>query len=112
NTWDCLVLPSLTRVNWKEQFGRVLVEAMACQVPVVGSDSGEIPNLVGDGGLIVPEGNVGALAGALRRLRDGPVLCASLGMAGRARVLARYTQQKIAEETYEVYQAMMDQRAS
>lgn len=112
NTWDCLVLPSLTRVNWKEQFGRVLVEAMACQVPVVGSDSGEIPNLVGDAGLIVPEGNVGALAGALRRLRDDPVLRASLGMAGRARVLARYTQQKIAEETYEVYQAMMDQRAS
>lgn len=109
NDWDCLVLPSLTRVNWKEQFGRVLVEAMACQVPVVGSDSGEIANLVGDAGLIVPEGNVGALAGALRRLRDDPVLCASLGMAGRARVLARYTQQKIAEETYAVYQSMLEQ---
>jgi glycosyltransferase involved in cell wall biosynthesis len=107
NNWDCLVLPSLTRVNWKEQFGRVLVEAMACQVPVVGSDCGEIPNLVGDAGLIVPEGSVGALAGALRRLRDDPVLCASLGMAGRARVLARYTQQKIAEETYRVYQEMI-----
>jgi glycosyltransferase involved in cell wall biosynthesis len=109
NNWDCLVLPSLTRVNWKEQFGRVLVEAMACQLPVVGSDSGEIPNLVGDAGLIVPEGNVGTLAGALRRLRDDPVLRASLGMAGRARVLARFTQQKIAEETYAVYQAMMEQ---
>jgi glycosyltransferase involved in cell wall biosynthesis len=107
NGWDCLVLPSLTRSNWKEQFGRVLVEAMACQAPVVGSDSGEIPNLVGDAGLIVPEGNVSALAGALRRLRDDPVLRASLGMAGRARVLARYTQQKIAEETYAVYQEMM-----
>jgi glycosyltransferase involved in cell wall biosynthesis len=109
NTWDCLVLPSLTRTNWKEQFGRVLVEAMACQAPVVGSDSGEIPHLVGDAGLIVPEGSVGALAGALRRLRDDPVLRASLGMAGRARVLARYTQQKIAEETYGVYRAMMEQ---
>ncbi len=112
NNWDCLVLPSLTRVNWKEQFGRVLVEAMACQVPVVGSDSGEIPNLVGDAGLIVPEGNVGALAGALRRLRDDPVLCASLGMAGRARVLARFTQQKIAEDTYRVYQEIIAQTMS
>jgi glycosyltransferase involved in cell wall biosynthesis len=55
----------------------------------------------------VPEGNVGALAGALRRLRDDPVLRASLGMAGRARVLAWYTQQRIAEETYAVYQKMM-----
>ena len=79
---DCLALPSLTRPNWKEQFGRVLVEAMACQVPVVGSDSGEIPNLVGDAGLIVPEGDAAALAAALRRLRDDAVLRASLGWPG------------------------------
>lgn len=40
---DVLVLPSRTTATWKEQFGRVLVEAMACQTPVIGSDSGEIP---------------------------------------------------------------------
>lgn len=46
NSLDVLVLPSRTLPNWKEQFGRVLIEAMACQVPVVGSDSGEIRNVV------------------------------------------------------------------
>jgi glycosyltransferase involved in cell wall biosynthesis len=107
NSLDCLVLPSLTRPNWKEQFGRVLIEAMACQVPVVVSDSGEMPNLVGEAGLVVPEGDAGALAAALSRLRGDPALRATLGVNGRARVLARYTQEKIAAQTYRVYQAMM-----
>lgn len=40
---DVLVLPSRTLAHWKEQFGRVLTEAMACAVAVIGSDSGEIP---------------------------------------------------------------------
>ena len=50
NCMDVLVLPSLTTPGWVEFFGRVLVEAMACEVPVIGSDSGEIPNVVGDAG--------------------------------------------------------------
>src|SRR5207248_7375754 len=48
--FDVLVGPSLTTPRWKEQFGRMLVEAMACGVPVIGSDSGEIPNVIGDAG--------------------------------------------------------------
>ena len=56
---DALALPSLTRRNWKEQFGRVLVEAMASGVPVVGSDSGAIPGVIGDAGLLFPEGDSG-----------------------------------------------------
>jgi glycosyltransferase involved in cell wall biosynthesis len=51
---DVLVLPSRSRSNWKEQFGRVLVDAMACGVPVVGSTCGEIPNVIGEAGLIFP----------------------------------------------------------
>ncbi|MGA9115736.1 MAG: glycosyltransferase [Bacteroidota bacterium] len=54
---DVFVLPSRTGVLWKEQFGRVLVEAMACGVPVVGSDSGEIPAVIGEAGYIFPEGD-------------------------------------------------------
>jgi glycosyltransferase involved in cell wall biosynthesis len=57
---DVLVLSSRTRPNWKEQFGRVLVEAMACEVAVVGSDSGEIPHVIGEAGLIFPEDDVAA----------------------------------------------------
>jgi len=103
---DALVLPSRTRPNWKEQFGRVLVEAMACGVPVIGSDSGEIPHVIGDAGLIFPEGQAGALQAHLARLLANPDLRADLARRGRERVLACYTQAQVAAQTYEVYQAM------
>jgi glycosyltransferase involved in cell wall biosynthesis len=105
---DVLVLPSRTRANWKEQFGRVLVEAMACQVPVVGSDSGEIPKVIGDAGLVFPEGDVGALVSHLEALRANPGLRRELGERGRARVLAHFTHAAIARETYEAYRSMLE----
>ena len=69
---DLAVLPSITRPNWKEQFGRALIEAMACQVPVIGSNSGEIPNVIGDAGLIFPEGDVAALHAHIETLQRDP----------------------------------------
>jgi glycosyltransferase involved in cell wall biosynthesis len=83
---DVLVLPSRTTRTWAEQFGRVLVEALSCGVPVIGSDAGEIPWVIGvtGGGLVVPEGDVEALAAALRRLRDRPQERALLAQRGRA----------------------------
>ncbi len=77
---DVLAVPSHTTPTWKEQFGRVIIEALWCGVPVVGSDSGEIPWLLGltGGGLIFAEGDVEGLAAALGRLRDEPALRASL----------------------------------
>lgn len=107
NSLDVLVLPSLTKPNWKEQFGRVLIEAMACEVPVIGSDSGEIPHVIGDAGLVFPEGDVVALRNHLRRLMDEPEIRRQLGQRGRARVLAHYTQARIAQETYQVYQGIL-----
>lgn len=104
---DVLVLPSRTRRNWKEQFGRVLVEAMACGVPVVGSNSGEIPHVIGDAGLIVPEGDEVALADRLEHLRRDPELRADLGRRGRARALSRFTQAQVARATYAVYRQML-----
>ena len=104
---DALVLPSLTRSNWKEQFGRVLVEAMASGVPVIGSDSGAIPSVVGGAGLIVPEGDVAALARALRELRDQPGLREGLVDKGRKRFLAHFTHESVAEATVEVYQNLL-----
>jgi glycosyltransferase involved in cell wall biosynthesis len=84
---DALALPSLTRPNWKEQFGRVLVEAMACAVPVVGSDSGAIPGVIGDAGLVVPEGDAEALRQALQRLQADAALRETLGQRGRQRAV-------------------------
>jgi len=103
-----LVLPSLTRPNWKEQFGRVLAEAMSCETPVIGSSSGEIPYVIGDAGLVFPEGNAHALATCVRRLLDDPALYADLATRGRQRVLEYYTQEHIAKQTYAVYCEMLE----
>ena len=85
---DVLVLPSHTTPTWKEQFGRVIVEALWCGVPVVGSDSGEIPWLIEltGGGLVFPEGDSEALAVRLRELREEPLLRERLAQRGRAAV--------------------------
>jgi glycosyltransferase involved in cell wall biosynthesis len=100
---DALVLPSRTRSNWKEQFGRVLIEAMACGIPVLGSDSGEIPHVVGDAGLLFREGDVQALRAHLRVLMADRGLRQSLAQKGRERVMQYYTQNRIAQATHEVY---------
>ncbi|MCC6614647.1 MAG: glycosyltransferase family 4 protein [Anaerolineae bacterium] len=106
---DVLALPSLTRSNWKEQFGRVLVEAMMSGVPVVGSDSAAIPGVVGEGGLIVPEGNAAALADALGKLQQDAELRRALGQKGRTRALAQFTQEQVATATVRVYQEVMSE---
>jgi glycosyltransferase involved in cell wall biosynthesis len=82
---DCLVLPSRTTPIWKEQFGGVLADAMAIGLPVVGSSSGAIPEVIGSAGLVFPEGDVQALASCLRRLADEPLLRTRLGLQGRSR---------------------------
>jgi glycosyltransferase involved in cell wall biosynthesis len=103
---DCLVLPSRTRPNWKEQFGRVLIEAMACGVPVLGSTCGEIPSVIAEAGLIFPEDDLEALTARLLELMRQPALRQSLAAQGRARVLAHYTQQRVAQETVAVYRSL------
>lgn len=106
NSLDILVVPSLTQPNWKEQFGRVIMEAMACGVPVVGSDSGEIPNVIGDAGAIVPEGDVGALARALDDLIQNPAQRKLLGARGCERALSLYSQRRVVDDTYTLYQTL------
>jgi glycosyltransferase involved in cell wall biosynthesis len=95
---DVLVLASRSTPVWKEQFGRVLIEAMACGMVPVGSDSGAIPEVIGDAGLVFPEGDAAALADALTRLADTG-LRADLSQRGLARVAAQYTQERIAAQT-------------
>ncbi|HIC89647.1 MAG TPA: glycosyltransferase family 4 protein [Anaerolineae bacterium] len=103
---DVLVLPSRSQPNWVEQFGRVLIEAMACGVPVVGSDCGEIPHVIGKAGLVFPEGEVSVLREQLNRLQTAPALRGALAEQGRRRVLTHFTQARIAAQTLAVYQVI------
>ena len=107
NALDVLVLPSRTTPSWKEQFGRVIIEAYACGVPVLGSSSGAIPDVVGEGGVIFPEGDVRALAGALTALQAEPSRCARLGTNGRALVDKLYTWQSVAGGMMRIYERIM-----
>ena len=96
---NMLVLPSRTTPVWKEQFGRVLVEAMACGVSVIGSSSGAIPEVIGDAGLVFPEGDVDALAAQIRRVASDATLAVQMRRRGSERVHEHYTQERIAAAT-------------
>jgi len=104
---DVFVLPSRTTSTWKEQFGRVLVEAMACEVAVIGSNSGEIPNVIGSAGLIFAEDDANALRAGLQRLLDQPETRQQLGKLGRQRILEQFTMASIAQRTVATYQAAL-----
>ncbi|WP_265523736.1 glycosyltransferase [Oerskovia flava] len=82
---DVLAVPSLETPGWVEQFGRVAVEAMACGVPVVASDSGALPDVVGGAGLLVPPGDAAALRDALARVATETGLAEKLRAAGLER---------------------------
>jgi glycosyltransferase involved in cell wall biosynthesis len=102
-----LVLPSLTSRFWIEQFGRVLIEAMACGVPVVASQTGEIPVVLGRGGVLVPSGDQQALRDALHILVCDPAHCRELGAAGRSRVLEEYDAHVVAARFLDVVRAVL-----
>lgn len=105
---DALVVPSRTTARWKEQFGRVIAEAMLCGVPVIGSDSGAIPEVIGGTGLIVPEARPQALAAAARLLLGQPGLARALGERARARALDQFTWEKVAAVRYELYREILE----
>jgi glycosyltransferase involved in cell wall biosynthesis len=97
NEMDVLVLPSRTGQHWKEQFGKVLVEAMACGVPVIGSDSGAIPAVIGEAGLVVPESDVQGLRDALLNLRNDPRLRQRYILKGLSRISGEYAVPVVAD---------------
>jgi len=114
NLMNTLVLPSettdefktLTAVGWKEQFGHVLIEAMACKVPVIGSNSGEIPHVIGETGLVFSEGDAQALANCLVQFMEKPELAKNLGEMGYQKAMAKYTNKALAKQQLEFYKEL------
>jgi glycosyltransferase involved in cell wall biosynthesis len=107
NCMDVLVLPSVTLPGLKEQFGRVLIEAMSCEVPVIGSSSGEIPAIIGDAGLVFPERDLETLLHRLRTIINNPADARDLSRRSRERVLRKYDWKIIARKQIEIYSTLM-----
>jgi glycosyltransferase involved in cell wall biosynthesis len=106
NAIDVLALPSRTTPRWKEQFGRVLIEANACGTPVIGAHSGAIPDVVAEAGLIVPERDANALAAAITQLHADPATAKRMGERGRKQVEENYTWARVADRMHAIYQAL------
>lgn len=91
NAMSLLCAPSRTTPAWREQFGRMLIEAMACGVPVVGSDSGEIPFVIGGAGVVLPEADIQAWTAAIERLLSDAAARRTYADSALARVADRFT---------------------
>ena len=112
NAMDVLCAPSLTTEAWREQFGRMLTEAFACGVPVIASDSGEIPHVVANAGLIVPEGDEIRWAESIDGLLRDPARRAELSRRGRSRATAVYDWTAIAREHAAFFNDVIDGAAA
>ncbi len=112
NCIDILVVPSHTTKSWKEQFGRVLIEAMACGVPVIGSSSGEIPNIIRKtgGGLVFQEKNTKDLTQKIYELLKDEKKRKELGRRGREKVTQLYSNEIVARQFYEVYKQLLSDK--
>jgi glycosyltransferase involved in cell wall biosynthesis len=108
NCMDVLVLPSLTTPNWKEQFGRVLIEAMSCEVAVIGSSSGEIPIVIGECGLLFKENNVDELREKLLFLFKNCEIRKNLAKKGRKRVEENFDRRLLDKKTYQIYKSLYE----
>jgi glycosyltransferase involved in cell wall biosynthesis len=95
---DALILLTRTTRSTLEQFGRVIVEAQSCGVPVIGSSSGAIPSVIGAGGWVVPERDPQALAELLNTIGTDAEARRLRGEAGRKNVATRFTYDAIARD--------------
>lgn len=107
-----LVLPSRSTEGWAEQFGHVLIEAMSAGVAVVGSSSGAIPEVIGEAGIVFPEGRIDLLTETLQRLLDQPDERRELAGRGQERVKEKYTNEAIARRTGDLVREIFESKSS
>jgi len=102
---DITVLPSIPTKNWMEQFGYILIEAMACGKPIVASRSGAIPEIVinNETGFLVEPGNINELAEKISLLISDNKLREKMGYKGRARVEKKFSYEVIIPKIKELY---------
>jgi glycosyltransferase involved in cell wall biosynthesis len=111
---DLFVLACFNDAGNQDNLPNVLLEAMACGVPVISTRMQGIPELIEDGvsGLLVEPRDVGGLAAAIRRLMDDRALAERLGRAGRARVVEHFDQARSVERLAALYRRQLEARAT
>jgi glycosyltransferase involved in cell wall biosynthesis len=109
---DVLVVPTETTARIREQFGRVIVEAMATGIPVIGSTCGAIPEVIDGAGLVFPERDADALADAIKRVLANADLREEFARVGRRRVEEHYSWDQVASKTYELYRQVLRRQAA
>ncbi|MDD2487246.1 MAG: glycosyltransferase family 4 protein [Candidatus Gracilibacteria bacterium] len=102
--FDIFILPSISKPYWKEQFGRVLVEMMASGVPVIGSSSGAIPEVIGDRGLIFKEGDSIDLSEKIREILSDPIRYSQYSKSAYEYALDNYSQDVFMERLKGLYE--------
>lgn len=108
--FDVLVLPSRTVPEWKEQFGHVLIEAMAMGIPAIGSNCGEIPNVVARPDMIFPEGDAQKLAAILERMICDSKWREEVAQYSINRVHQHYTHERIAAQSLDLWRKILEQK--
>jgi glycosyltransferase involved in cell wall biosynthesis len=108
NAMDVLCALSQTTRRWREQFGRMLIEAFGCGVPVLSSDSGEMPYVVGDAGVVVGEADEAGWVLELTRLLGSPERRSDLSRRGLERAHARYEWRIVARQHLEFFEELLD----
>jgi glycosyltransferase involved in cell wall biosynthesis len=110
---DVLILPSRTIPGEvKEQFGHVLIEAMAMGIPVIGSSSGAIPDVIGRQDVVFPEGDAETLAHILLKMIDSPMWREELSRYGLERARHVFSYENIADQLIQLYQSIIEKDSS
>jgi glycosyltransferase involved in cell wall biosynthesis len=110
NAMNLLCAPSQTTPHWREQFGRMLIEALACEVPVIGSDSGEIPHVVQKAGLIVGEKDEHGWAETIATLLESPSRRAELAACGLERANREFAWPVVARRYLDFFDRLLAER--
>lgn len=107
NMADIFCLPSISLRQWKEQFGMVLIEAMACGIPVISTASGSIPEVIGDAGILVQANDPKALSEAVISLIQDNAKRHGFGQKGRERAVREFNSKEIAKRFGDLFDRVL-----